>query len=70
MMTNQDFEAIAHTLNMNLAPIELVEDMANTLEETNVNFKRTQFIAASTIKLVDIAFWNANRIDRLRKGVK
>lgn len=69
-MTRKDFETIAHVLNANVATLELVQDFADALAETNVNFDRTRFIEASTVRLVDQAFWNANRIDRIRKGVK
>lgn len=50
-MTRKHFEAIAHTLNANLAPLELVLDMADTLAEYNSLFDRERFVKASTLEL-------------------
>ena len=50
-MTRKDFEAIAHTLNANTAPLELVLDFADMLEESNPRFDRARFVEAATKKL-------------------
>lgn len=50
-MTKRDFEAIAHTLNANVAPLALVSDFADMCEETNPRFDRQRFIIASTANL-------------------
>ena len=47
MMTRKDFENIAATLNANAAPLELVLDFADMLEETNPRFDRGRFVAAA-----------------------
>lgn len=48
MMTRKDFEEIAKTLDANFAPLSLVLDFANMLEETNPRFDRVRFVRAST----------------------
>lgn len=50
-MTRKHFEAIAHTLNMNHADLNIVQDMADMLEEQNERFDRPRFIAAATKNL-------------------
>lgn len=52
-MTKKDFIAIADVLDANLASLEMVEDMADVLEETNPRFDRKRFIAASTLSLIE-----------------
>jgi hypothetical protein len=62
-MTKKHFEAIAHTLNANHAPMELVLDMADTLSEHNARFDRDVFIKASTHNIVDRAEYLLRRVD-------
>ena len=52
-MSKQDFEAIAHTLDANVADLSLVLDMADTLAGSNPRFDRVRFIHASTRNLAD-----------------
>ena len=52
-MTNDQIQEIAQTLNANLAPCALVEDMADTLEDMGAKFDRTKFIRLSTTSLMD-----------------
>jgi hypothetical protein len=52
-MTHKHFEAIAETLNANVAPLALVLDFADMCEETNPLFDRARFITAATINLLD-----------------
>lgn len=56
-MTKKDFIAIALVLDANQAPLALVQDFADMLEEQNERFNRSQFIRASTENL----FQNSNR---------
>lgn len=49
MMTRKDFESIAHCLNANHAPLALVFDFADMLEEDNPRFDRARFVKASTL---------------------
>lgn len=53
MMTRKHFEAIAHTLDANHAPLALVLDFADMLEEQNERFDRGRFVTASTKNLAD-----------------
>lgn len=62
-MTKKHFEAIAHCLDANLAPLALVQDMADTLAEENPRFDRARFVAASTIRLRDQMQHEAYLID-------
>ena len=64
-MTKKHFIAIAATLNANRAPLALVEDMADTLAETNDLFDRERFIQASTVALLDITTYEAKRLTTL-----
>ena len=48
MMTKQHFEAIAHTLDANVADMCLVLDFADMLEEQNDRFDRPRFVEAAT----------------------
>lgn len=64
-MTRKHFEAIAHTLNANAAPLALVEDMADTLAETNPRFDRARFIEASTKRLLDLQTYEADRLAKI-----
>lgn len=71
MMTRKHFEAIAHVLNANMAPHELVEDFADMLEQENPRFDRYRFVDASS-KLREeymeqVAKWSAER--KARWGV-
>jgi hypothetical protein len=50
-MSKRDFIAIAHVLNANMAPLELVSDFADMLEEDNDLFDRQKFVVASTLNL-------------------
>lgn len=50
-MTRKDFEAIAHTLDANEAPLSLVSDFADMCAETNANFDRRRFVFAATDNL-------------------
>lgn len=50
-MTKKDFTAIAITLDANRAPLALVEDFADMLEDSNPLFDRQKFIVAATIEL-------------------
>jgi len=62
MMTKKNFEAIAHVLDANHAPLSLVQDFADMLEEENPRFDRTLFIAASTVTLLDLANYEAMKL--------
>lgn len=50
-MTRKHFEAIAATLNANVAPLNLVLDFADMLEEENDRFDRGRFVVAATLEL-------------------
>ena len=50
-MTKKHFEAIAHTLDANHAPLSLVLDFADMCEEENPRFDRGAFVVAATKNL-------------------
>lgn len=47
-MTKKDFIAIAVILDANRAPLAIVSDFADMLEEQNPRFNRQLFVEAST----------------------
>jgi len=47
-VTRKDSEVIARTLNANTAPLDLVLDFADMLEEGNPRFDRVHFVQAAT----------------------
>lgn len=51
-MSKKDFEAIAHILNVNMAPLELVQDFADQFAEDNPRFNRALFIRVATVRLM------------------
>lgn len=53
-MTKKHFEAIAHTLNANFAPMALVLDFADMCEEMSDRFDRQMFVLASTRNLIRV----------------
>lgn len=61
-MTRKHFAAIANTLNDNLAPLYLVEDMADTLAMFNDQFDRERFIKAATVRLLDQSNHDARKV--------
>lgn len=69
MMTKKDFEAIAHTLDANHAPLTLVQDFADMLKEDNPRFDRDTFIRAATHNIkkdlvLDLAILDGARQNR------
>lgn len=64
MMTRKHFEAIAHTLDANQAPLSLVSDFADMLEESNPRFDRQRFVVASTLNLRSQQEHEARMLDR------
>lgn len=68
MMTRKNFEAIAHTLDANEAPLYLVLDFADMLEEQNERFDRARFVAASTGQLTDRLSHDTRMLDNAKKG--
>lgn len=67
MMTRKNYIAIAEVLDANRAPLALVQDMADLLEEDNPRFDRDRFIAASTKMLYNILNLDKSIIDKARK---
>lgn len=67
-MSKRDFEAIAHTLNANMAPLELVLDFADMLEETNPRFDRSLFVQAATMTIRVQMQRNTKALDFELKG--
>lgn len=61
-MTKKDFIAIAKVLDANVAPLELVQDFADMLVETNERFDRTLFIRASTLRLLDMTYHTSSTV--------
>lgn len=61
-MTRKHFIAIAATLDANRAPLALVQDFADMLEEQNERFDRPRFIEAATINIRREASYFANRL--------
>lgn len=50
-MTKKHFEAIAHTLDANYAPLELVLDFADMCAEMSDRFSKARFVEAATKNL-------------------
>jgi hypothetical protein len=65
-MTRKDFEAIAHVLDANHAPLALVMDFSDMLEESNPRFDRPRFVAAATKELSE----DLARTERMLERVK
>jgi hypothetical protein len=68
MMTRQDFEKIAVVLDANHAPLAIVQDMADMLEEQNERFDRTRFVQASTNQVYLDAIHTHQGIHKARAG--
>lgn len=64
MMTKQDFEAIAHVLDANEAPLAIVLDFADMLSEQNERFNYGLFVKASTKELTLALSHNKRMIER------
>ena len=54
-MTNNNFLSIALTLNSNRAPLPLVLDLADDLEDIEPLFDRRRFIEEATVNIRDDA---------------
>lgn len=67
-MTKKHFEAIAHTLDANMAPLHLVSDFADMCEEFSTTFDRQTFIVAATGNLRKQQEHDARLLDNATKN--
>mgnify|MGYP006193456685 FL=1 len=67
-MNQQEVDAIAHTLDANEAPLALVLDFADMLEESVNDFSRKAFVRSATLRLDKSLATDIRMLLRATKG--